>query len=127
MYVETDFLLALAKEDDWLGSTAERLLDERDDLDTAVVPFLELLLISDRFEFDRRRAVADLLDLVPIEPPDDDQLVLRAATYQDEDGATAFDAFHAAIAEERGGRICSSDAVYDELDLDRIPLEDRQD
>lgn len=124
MYVETDFLLALAKEDDWLGPNATAILEAHDDLTTASIPLLELLLISDRFPFDRTRAVADLLDLVPIEPESDAELVLKAAAYQDEEGASAFDAFHAAIAESRTGQICSSDTFYDGVNLDRLPLED---
>lgn len=124
MYVETDFLLALAKEDDWLRPNAEAVLASDDHVETSIVPFLELLLIGDRFRFDRTRAVANLLDLVPVEPEADAQLVLKAATYQDEDDATAFDAFHAAIAETRGGRICSSDGFYDGIDVERVPLED---
>jgi predicted nucleic acid-binding protein len=100
------------------------VLDDYDNLETAIIAFLEFLLISDRFSFDRTRAVANLLDLVPLKPENDVQLVLKAATYQDEDGVTAFDAFHAATAEHRGGRICSSDGVYDKLELDRVPLED---
>lgn len=50
--------------------------------------------------------------------------MLKAAAYQDEDGATAFDAFHAGIAESRDGRICPSDGFDDGIDVDRVPLED---
>ena len=124
MYVETDFLLALSKADDWLRPNAETVLQERDDLATSIVPFVEFLLISDRFEFDRTRAAANLLELVPIEPEDDGSLVLKATSYMDEHGATTFDAFNAAIAESRGEPVCSSDGFYDELDLERVPLED---
>lgn len=124
MYVETDFLLALAKADDWIRPNAEEIIEQRDDLTTSILPFVEFLLISDRFEFDRTRAVANLLDLVPMEPPDDRPLVLKAATFMDEHGATTFDAFNAAIAESRGEPVCSSDRIYDELDVERVPLED---
>lgn len=123
MYVETDFLLALAKEEDWLKAEAEAALDEYDDLETSLLPFLELSIISDEFEFDRTRAVADLLDLLTIVPQDDKQIVLKAARYQDEEDATAFDAYNAAIAETRGDTVLGSDSIYDDLGIPRLPLE----
>lgn len=100
------------------------MLDGPEAVSTSALAFVELLLIGDRFPFDRTRAIANLLDLVPIEPETDAELVLKAANYADEHGATAFDAFHAAVAETRGGQICSSDGFYDRLDLERVPLED---
>lgn len=123
MYVETEFLLALAKRDDWLRPHAEAALDEYDDLETSIVPFVEFLLVADRFEFDRRRAVSNLLELVPIRPESDGQVVLKAAAYADDHDATTFDAFNAAIVESRGGSVLASDRRYDDLDIERVPLE----
>jgi predicted nucleic acid-binding protein len=122
VYAETDLLVALAKPDDWLGEAAERALEEYE-VETSLLAYVELLLVSDRYEFDRTRAVADLLDLVPLPDPADQQLVLRAATYQDEHGATTFDAFHAAIAESRDEAVLGSDGIYDDIGLERIALE----
>lgn len=122
MYVETDFLLALAKDTDWLQPEAEAVLAERD-VETSLAAFVELLMLGERYDYDRTRAVANLLELVELVPDRDRQVVLKAAGYQDEYGMTAFDAVHAAIAETRSRPICSSDRAYDDLDLERVPLE----
>ena len=106
------------------ATNAEEVFEERADLTASMVPFIEFLLVSDRFEFDRRRAVANLPDLVPPESADDGTLVLKAATFMDEHGATTFDASNAAIAESMGEPVCSSDRIYDELDVERVTLED---
>ena len=121
VYVETDFLLALAKDSDWLQQRAEAFLDRRDVV-TAPYSYLELLLVRERHEFDYVRLVANMLDLVPVETDEEHQIVLKAVNYYDE-GMTPFDAFHAATAETRGHPILSSDGAYEEVDPDRIPLE----
>lgn len=122
MYVETDFLLALAKDNDWLQSEAEAVLAERN-VETSLAAFVELLMLGERYDYDRTRAVANLLELVELVPDRDRQVVLKAAGYQDEYDMTTFDAVHAAIAETQGRPICSSDRAYDDLDLERVPLE----
>jgi predicted nucleic acid-binding protein len=122
VYVETDFLLALAKPDDWLKEPAREAVNSRE-IETSLAAFIELLLISERFAFDRVRACADLLQLVSIVPESDAQIVLKAAKYQEEHAMTAFDAVHAATAETRGQPIMSSERDYDVLDINRVPLE----
>lgn len=122
VYVETDFLLALAKPDDWLREPAREALESRE-VETSLAAFIELLLISERFEFNRVRACADLLELISIVPESDAQVVLKAAKYQEEHAMTAFDAVHATIAETRKLAIMGSEGDYEALDIDRIPLE----
>lgn len=124
MYVETDFLVALAKDSDWLKERAEEALEDEDlDLSTSILAYAEFLLLADRYEMDRTRAVANLLELVPVEPQEHSQAVLKAAKYQEEHGLTTFDALHAGLAETRDARILSSEQDYDALDLERVPLE----
>ena len=45
MYVETDFLTALLKDDDWLQEAAIRALDERDDIHTSILAYAEVLVL----------------------------------------------------------------------------------
>ena len=121
VYVETDFLLALAKDTDWLQGPAEAALDEYE-LETSPFSYLELTLARERYEFDYVPLVANLLELVPVRNDEERQIVLKAVDYYDE-GMTPFDAFHAATAETRGLDVLSSEQDYDDTELERVPLE----
>lgn len=121
VYVETDFLLALAKDSDWLQQPAENALDEYD-VETSAFSYLELLLARERYEFDYVPLVANLLELVPVRDDEDRQIVLKAVNYYD-DGMTPFDAFHAATAETRSLNVLSSEKDYEHIEVERVPLE----
>ena len=121
VFVETDFLLALAKDDDWLQERAENVL-ENQEIVTSPFAYLEMLIVLKRHQFDYVRLFANLLDVVPAGDEDEQQIVLKAVAYL-EDGMTPFDAFHAATAETRELPILSSDKAYEGVDPDRIPLE----
>lgn len=128
MYVETDFLTALVKDDDWLRESALRALDEREDIHTSILAYAEVLvLFYDReradYEIDAPRAIANLLELVPIAPPKHEDAVLAAAAFIEEHQLTPFDALHAGVAATSGDRVLSSEQDYDAVGLDRIPLE----
>lgn len=125
VYVETDFLLALAKDSDWLKGRAEETLEARDVV-TSTYSYLELLLIGERHEFDYVTLFANMLEVVPVETDEERQIVLKAVKYF-EDGMTAFDSFHAATAESRGCPVLSSDKAYESADPERLPLEPTDD
>jgi predicted nucleic acid-binding protein len=120
VYVETDFLLALAKDSDWLQGSAEDALAEYD-VETSPFSYLELLLARERYEFDYVPLVANLLELVPVRDEEERQVVLKAVNYYDE-GLTPFDAFHAATAETRGMDVLSSENDYEGIEVERISL-----
>jgi len=120
-YVETDYLLALAKDSDWLKDRAEPALEEHDVV-TSTYSYLEVLLISERYEFDYIKLFSNMLEIVPVETDEERQIVLKAVKYF-ADGMTAFDSFHAATAEGRGHPILSSDKAYEDVDSERLPLE----
>lgn len=121
VYVETDFLVALAKHDDWLQGAARIALEERR-VQTSPYAYLELLFVAEAYEFEYTRLIPNLLDLVPVADETDQQIVLKAMRYFDE-GMTPFDAFHAATAETRALSILSSEQDYDDIEVDRLPLE----
>jgi len=121
VYVETDFLLALAKDSDWLQGRAEEALAEYD-LETSAFSYLELLLARERYEFDYVSLVTNLLELVPVRDEQERQVVLKAVNYYGE-GMTPLDAFHAATAETRQLDVLSSEQEYEDIDVTRIPLE----
>jgi predicted nucleic acid-binding protein len=121
VFVETDFLLAISKDDDWLQERAEEALTDRDVV-TSPFAYLELLIVLERHQFDYVRLFANLLDIVPVSNEKEQQVVLKTVAYF-EDGMTPFDSFHAATAETRGFSILSSNKAYGDIDADRVPLE----
>lgn len=128
MYVETDFLVGLVKDDDWLREPAVRALEERDDIHTSILAYAEVLvLFYDReraeYDIDAPRAITNLLELVPIRPEPHEDAVLAAATFLEEHGMTPFDALHAGMATTGDGTVLSSEQDYDTAGLDRLPLE----
>lgn len=125
VYVETDFLIAIAKGSDWLQGEAETALEEYD-VETSAFAYLELLLAHERYEFDYVPLFANLLELVTVRDDRETQIVLKAVNYY-ADGMTPFDAFHAATTETRGHRVLSSERDYGTINVERIPLEPRSD
>ncbi|PSP68191.1 PIN domain nuclease [Halobacteriales archaeon QS_1_69_70] len=121
VFVETDFLLAIAKGDDWLQERAEAVLDEREVV-TSPFAYLELLIVLERQQFDYVRLFANLLDIVPVSNTEGKQVVLKAVAYFEE-GMTPFASFHAATAETHGLSIISSDQAYGDVAAERLPLE----
>ena len=85
---ETDFLLAIAKDDDWPQERAEEALDERGVV-TSPFAYLELLIVLECHQFDYVRLFANLLDIVPVGNEEEQQAVLKAVAYF-EDGMTPF-------------------------------------
>lgn len=128
MYVETDFLIALVKNQDWLRESALEPLEERDDIHTSILAYGEVLvLFYDReqteYDIDVPRAIANLLELVPISPKEHEDAVLAAAAFLEENRLTPFDALHAGVIATSGAEVLSSEQDYDKVGLDRIPLE----
>ncbi|MFB6234239.1 MAG: PIN domain-containing protein [Halopenitus sp.] len=119
-YVETDFLLALTGDADWLTDGAKDTLEEHDVV-TSSAAYLELLLIRDRHEVEYVTLFANMLELVPVGSEEERQIVLKSAKYF-EAGLTAFDAFHVATAEARGAPVLGSDTT-DDVDSERISLD----
>lgn len=118
MYADVDFWVALLKDDDWLATRAERLLDEyHGELEVSLATFIELFLIEERFDFDREQALLAILELADTDVHDD--LLFQASEYVDA-GLNTFDAFHAALA---GDAILSSDQAFDGIPIERVQLE----
>lgn len=122
IYADTDFFIALVKDDDWLQSNAAEVAVENEgDIYTSRATLLELLVISDRFEFDRMRALTYALEIASV--PEDEDVLFQAADYMDEHGLSAFDAYHVAYAGDDA--IASSDKAFDDVAKERIAIEDR--
>ena len=106
MYAETDFLLALIKDEDWLGEAAETVYrTHHDELWTSQLTLIELLLVAYREDRDTERVVTNAATLVEVRG--DVETVVAAATYVEDHGFTPFDALH--LVESEGDTIVSSD------------------
>ena len=119
LYVETDFLLALIKENDWLRSRAEAIFEtNRDELWTSRDTLVELMMVAYREGWNVERVVADANALLTV--TGDTESVLAAASHVQENDFTPFDALH--LVNSSTSPIVSSDAAYDDFS-ERIPLE----
>jgi predicted nucleic acid-binding protein len=122
IYADTDFFISLVKDDDWLQERATTIATEHDgEIYTSRATLLELLLISDRFEFDRMEALSYALEIASV--PEDETVLFQAADYMEQYDLTAFDAYHVAYANH--DPIISSDKSFDEVTDDRIPIEEK--
>ncbi|MEY7850528.1 PIN domain-containing protein [Natrarchaeobius sp. A-rgal3] len=118
MYADTDFWVAILKDDDWLADRAEIRLEEyRGELEVSLATFIELFLIEERYAFDREQAALAIFELADCDV--DEDAVFQASEYID-DGLNTFDAFHAALADDA---ILSSDQAFDTISVERVPLE----
>jgi predicted nucleic acid-binding protein len=123
IYADTDFFIALVKDDDWLQERAAAIaLENEGEIYTSQATLLELLMISDRFEFDRMEALTYALEIASI--AEDEDVLFQAADYMEQNGLTAFDAYHVAYADE--DPIISSDKACDEVTVDRIAIEETE-
>lgn len=120
MYVETDFILALLKEDDWLSENAEEIYrDNREDLWTSEYTLLELMLVAYREDRNVLKTISETIELLEIRGNSRD--IESAAVYVQQEGMTPFDALH--LAKSGGEKIVSSDKDYDNY-TERRKLED---
>ncbi|RRJ32530.1 type II toxin-antitoxin system VapC family toxin [Halocatena pleomorpha] len=128
MYVETDVLVALVKNEDWLREPALSALKEHDNIHTSILAYAEVLvLFCDRdtvsYDIDAPRAISNLLELVPIVPKAHEDVVLAGAAFIDEYHLIPFDALHAGIVATRGESVLTSERDYDAVGLERLSLE----
>lgn len=120
LYADTDVLLALIKDDDWLADRSEKIYEERgDELWTSHWTLVELMLVAyreGRSALTTVNAAKRLLDV-----RGDVETVLAAASYVDDGGMTPLDALHLVSAGDVP--IVSSDADYDGP-AERVRLEE---
>lgn len=123
IYADTDFFIALVKDDDWLQERAATIaLENEGGIYTSRATLLELLMISDRFGFDRMEALTYALEIASI--AEDEDILFQAADYMEQHGLTAFDAYHVAYADE--DPIISSDKAFDDATANRIAIEETE-
>lgn len=120
-YANTDFVLVLLKEDDWLRKRALDIYKaHRTNLSTSVATIIELLLLAKRFSLDPERLLASLFAIVSRAEGISPEIALTAAHYIKEKNFHVFDAVHAAYCGDN--MIISSDKIFDTIGMKRIAL-----
>ena len=127
MYVESDFLFALAKPEDWLKENAKAAL-ESEDVYTSLTAYTEFLVYwydeqSGEYTVDAATIVPNLLELVPVRPEEHEEALLAAISFIEEYGTTPFDSIHAGIAHTNGDTVLSTEQDYDTVGVERVPLD----
>lgn len=120
MYVETDFILALLKDDDWLQQAAEEVYESnREELETSKYTLIELMILSYREGWNPLKIVSNASKLVEVNRETDD--IKAAASHMEDKEMTPFDALHLVSSDDE--KILSSDKKYDEY-TERVALEE---
>jgi predicted nucleic acid-binding protein len=120
MLADTDFILALIKDKDWLKDRAIKILkSNKGKISTSVSVMMELALICKRFEIDVLEAYANVLEIIRVNE-ETYTICMKAALFIKKYGFNVFDSFHAAYCKDQ---IISSDSVYDKAGIKRIKLE----
>ncbi len=105
MYVETDFILALLKDEDWLQESAEEVYNNEDDLWTSRYTLVEIMVVSYREGWNSTRMVSNAAKLVEVEGDVED--IKAASTLVEEEGFTPFDSLH--LVKSGESKMVSSD------------------
>ena len=121
MFADTDFILALIKESDWLKKNALKILKQnRGKIKTSVSVMMELAHICRRLKINTIKTFANIFELVDVDESAY-SVCMQAAVYVEKYNFAVFDAFHAAFC--GNDIIISSDSVYDKISMERIKLE----
>ena len=127
MYVESDFLFALAKPSDWLKADAKAAVDTEDvhTSITAYTEYLQYFYDPDTAEYTVpvTEIIPNMLELVPVHPSEHEQALLAAVAFINDQNLTPADAVHAGIAHTEGESILSTEQDYDLVGIERVDLE----
>ena len=121
MYLDTDVILAVLKEDDWLQSKVD--LDKVEDPKTSAITITEIQLVYEDWatRFDNiKQKIEDLgIEILGLNP----ETVQKSSKLQKtHEKLNVFDSIHLAHAEELGDTIISTDTLYPEIE--KIKSED---
>ncbi|GEM_PF-1703431 len=121
MFADTDFILALLKESDWLKSRADQILEEnRGKIKTSISVVIEVALMCKKFKLNTLNIFTQMFEFIEVDE-ETYSASLQASFYIEKYGLNVFDAFNAAFCGI--DKIISSDSVYGPIGLERIKLE----
>ncbi|MEK6943226.1 MAG: PIN domain-containing protein [Nanoarchaeota archaeon] len=120
MFADTDFILALIKESDWLKTNAEKILeDNKGNIRTSISVMIELAHVCKRHKINILEMFAHVFEIIEVNE-EAYSVCMKAGFYIEKYDSSVFDAFHAAFC--GNDQIISSDLIYDKIGLERISL-----
>ena len=112
MYADTDFIMALLKDSDWLKQSATSFYKEhKEEIFTSHIALNELLILCEREGMNPKEKVLTLEMLIEIKA--DTDRYLEAAHYMEEHDLHTFDALHVAFSEDE--QVLTTDQEIKEL------------
>ena len=121
MFADTDFILALVKDIDWLKENALKILKQnKGRVKTSISVMIEVALICKKFRLNTMNTFAHVFEIINVDE-ETYSVCMRAALYIDKYNLNVFDAFHAASCKDE--KIISSDSVYESVGIERVRLE----
>src|SRR3989344_2439221 len=96
IYADTDFILALAKKDDWLKKSASKIFKKyKGEIVISSATLIELMLIAKKIEYDALKLISFALSIGELKD-DKPEYYFQACSYQKEYELGVFDSIHAA-------------------------------
>ncbi|MEK6895372.1 MAG: PIN domain-containing protein [Nanoarchaeota archaeon] len=109
IYADIDFILALAKKDDWLKKKASKIYKKyKDEIIISSATIIELMLIAKKIDYDPLKLISFALSIGELKD-DKPEYYFQACYYQKEYNLNVFDSVHIAKCE---GAIISSDKKF---------------
>ncbi len=120
IYADTDFILAVAKKEDWLKTGAQKIYNENEGkIETSIAAVIETAFVCKKRNLDPEIILGSLFEIVNVDGMSKEEGMEVAYLIKDEN-VSVFDSFHAVLSRNRP--IASSDNVYDKLGKQRIKL-----
>ena len=121
MFADTDFILALVKDTDWLKENAVKILkDNKGKIKTSISVMIEIALMCKKLKINTMNTFAHVFEIINIDE-ETYSVCMRAALYMEKYNLNVFDAFHAAFCGD--DKIISSDDIYENVGIERVKLE----
>ena len=121
MFADTDFILVLIKNTDWLKDKAIKVLkSNKGKIKTSLSVIIELALICKRLKINTMKTFVNVFEIIEVDE-ENYSACMQAAIYMEKYSLNVFDAFHAASCKNE--KIISSDSVYERVGIERVRLE----
>jgi predicted nucleic acid-binding protein len=109
IYADVDFILALAKKEDWLKKEATKVYEKnKTEIEISSITLVELMLIAKKINYDPSKLISFALSIGELKD-DDPNIYFKACEYQKKFNLGVFDSLHLAKSDNK---IISSDKKF---------------